>query len=99
MVGEQPVDEFGIADVALHEAVSRVALDRSEVRPVAGIGERVEAHHRVALGGQPLVDEVRPDEAGRAGDDDRVHGDRLFIGRPLSHAPSRSSADRRRRPA
>ena len=57
-----------VADVALHE--HDPVVDRGEVRPVAGIREQVEDDDvvvRVPL--EPVVHEVRADEAGPAGDE------------------------------
>ena len=70
--GEEPVHERRVADVAAHEAVARVAAHRLEVAEVAGVGELVEVHHRLATRGEPVDDEVGADESGAAGDED--HG-------------------------
>ena len=37
--------ESHVADVAAHEHVPRVAVQRRQVAQVAGVGERIEVHH------------------------------------------------------
>ena len=63
----------GIADVAADED-DLVAQQIGQVGQVAGVGELVEGDqlHRFAAAGEH-PHEVRPDEAGRAGDEERSH--------------------------
>ena len=42
VLGEQAVEQAAVADVAVHEHVSRVAVQARQAFPVAGIGQRVE---------------------------------------------------------
>ena len=77
--GGRALDGREVADVALdHLAASGRALEERQVRAEAA-REVVEDAHRAAVGDEAL-DEVRPDEAGAAGDE-RV--------RPAGHAPLR----------
>ena len=72
LVGERLRREVEVGDVALHE--HDPVLDIREARAVAGVGEEVvddDVVVRVAL--EPVVDEVRADEAGSAGDE-QSHG-------------------------
>ena len=64
MLGEEFGDEVEVADVALDEAVARVALHRGQVLEVAGVGQRVEVDDGLGQLGQPVEDEVAADEAG-----------------------------------
>ena len=68
--GHEPVDERGVADVADHE-LHAVGGEPGDVLGVAGVGELVQ-HGDVHPGvlARHVVDEVGPDEAAAAGDDD-----------------------------
>ena len=70
MLGEELLEQRGIADVAVDENVSRFPGHGLEARKVAGIGELVEVHHGFAAGADPVEDEVRADEARAAGHED-----------------------------
>ena len=62
-----------VADVSLHE--DDPVLDGREALPVSGVGQQVVGDDvvvRVLL--EPVVDEVRADEAGRAGDEKSHRG-------------------------
>jgi hypothetical protein len=68
-LGEDPLGWVAVADVADREPDAEPV----EVARVAGVGEAVERDHvvvRVVL--QPPADEVRADEACRAGDEDAM---------------------------
>src|SRR5581483_8449641 len=70
LLGEQPLAQLEVADVALDEA----NVEPVEVAPVAGVREQVEDDDAIA--GLPLEvapDEVRADEAGGAGDEEARH--------------------------
>ena len=78
VAGDELVQERAVADVAHHEldAVLRQARD---VLRVAGVGELVEhGHAHAGLLAHHVMDEVRPDEAAAAGDDD-VDGLEVFL--------------------
>ena len=49
---------------AAHEDVARVAVQRGQVAPVAGVGQRIEIHDRLVGMGQPVQHEVAADESG-----------------------------------
>ena len=69
---EQALDQRAVADVAAHEDVARIGVERLQVLGVAGVGERVQVDDRLVAPGEPVEDEVGADEAGAAGDQD--HG-------------------------
>ena len=58
-----------VADVALHEDMARVALQRGQVFQVAGVGQLVEVDDGLVGLGQPVENEIAADEAGAAGDE------------------------------
>jgi hypothetical protein len=61
-------DQLGIADVAVHERVARVALEVGEVGRVAGVGQLVEVDDAiVGVLGEDVADEVGSDEPRAAG--------------------------------
>jgi hypothetical protein len=70
-------DEAGVADIAVGEGVSRIALDGGEVFGISGVSEFVEVNdfidgESVFLGGiaEEVMDEVGADKAGAAGDEE-----------------------------
>ena len=69
--GDGRRDELGVADIAVDERVAPVLDDVGERRRVARVGQRIEVDdlHVVGLL-EHVADEVRPDEAGAAGDDE-----------------------------
>ncbi len=70
VLAQDVLDDVEVGDVGLDER----NVGAFEIRPVSGVGQKVErddAVVRVPL--EPVVDEVRADEAGRAGDEDS-HG-------------------------
>ena len=63
----------GVADIALHERVARVALDVGEIRGIAGVGELVEIDDAiVGVLAQHVTDEVAADEP-RTPRDQQLH--------------------------
>lgn len=71
VLGEQAGYQLAIADIAGDEGVPGVAVEAGEVLPVAGVGELVEADHRLVMQGQPVEHEIGADEAGAAGHENR----------------------------
>ncbi len=65
--GQKPIEQGPVADVAAHEAVARVAFERSQIFQVAGVGECVEIDDRLVALREPVEHEVAADEAGAAG--------------------------------
>ena len=65
---QQAFEQGGVANVALHEDVARIALQAGQVVQVACVGEFVEIKHRLFAGGKPVKNKVGADEAGAAGD-------------------------------
>ena len=69
---EQPLTELEVADVPVDELDP--VLHVGEAAAVAGIRQEVEDDDAVVgMAFEPVVDEVRADEAGAAGDDEE-HG-------------------------
>ena len=72
LLAQRPLGELAVADVPLDE--DDPVLDGREALPVARVGQQVVGDDvvvRIAL--EPVVDEVRADEPGRAGDE-KSHG-------------------------
>ena len=70
VLAEDVFDDVEIGDVGLDER----NVGAFEIRPVSGVGQKVERDDAVVrVLPEPVVDEVRPDETGRAGDED-PHG-------------------------
>jgi hypothetical protein len=68
--GQQARDQRGVANVALHKHVVRVALQAGEGFGVAGVGELVEVDNGLIVGREPVEDEIGADEAGTTCDKD-----------------------------
>ena len=60
---EQPAHQLRIADVALHEDVARVVLQRCEVFQIARVGQLVEIDDWFAALREPVQNKVGADEA------------------------------------
>src|SRR6185369_6445527 len=61
-----------IVYVAVNKSKSRISFQVYEILEHPGIGKRIEDDHPRRFGLHPAADEVRPDESGSAGNDDRV---------------------------
>src|SRR5690606_14860244 len=70
--GEQPRDQGAVADVAMHEHVVRVTLQRGQGVEVAGVGQRIEVDHLDAAR-HGLQNEVAANETGPAGHEPDWH--------------------------
>src|SRR5215471_12936183 len=72
---EKLIEEHAIANVSLDESHLRVAVSRRKARQVACIGQCIEYDDSIGwVFPQPIVNKVRADESGAAGDEDRsVH--------------------------
>jgi hypothetical protein len=68
-VRQQPVDQRAVADVAMHEDVARIAVERGEVFAIARVGQCVEIDDRLITLRQPVENEIAADETGTAGDE------------------------------
>ena len=79
VLGEQPLDQRLVADVAAHEDVTPVAVETREVPQIAGVGELVEVHDRLVGVFEPVEHEVRTDEAGTASDEDHVPSTSTYL--------------------
>jgi hypothetical protein len=66
MRSQQKVDYRPVADVAADKDVARIGGERGKVAPIAGVGQRVEVHDRLAGLANPVQDEVGAYEAGTA---------------------------------
>ena len=83
------LDDVQVGDVRLDER--NALLGAVEVRPVSRVGQEVERDDRVVgMPLEPVVDEVRADEAGRAGDED-PHGVTSYLPHASLQQPSRRS--------
>lgn len=81
MLPQQRSDQVPVADVAADKHVPRVRLHRGETGAVSRIGELVKRHHtldfhaKIAAGiAQKVMDQIRADESGSAGDKDSHDG-------------------------
>lgn len=72
VLGQQAIEQRAVADVALHEDVVRVALERREGLEVARIGQLVEVHDGLVALRDPVEHEIGANEACAAGNQD--HG-------------------------
>ncbi|EKD98666.1 MAG: hypothetical protein ACD_23C00318G0001, partial [uncultured bacterium] len=59
---QQASHQGGVANVALHEHVARIALQAGQVVQVASVGELVEVEHRLVAVGEPVKNKVGADE-------------------------------------
>ena len=72
LLGEQAVHRLPVADVRLYEAEIGPPQHRGQLSEVPRVGQLVQTHHPVPrMGLQPVKDEVRADEPGASGDQDR----------------------------
>ena len=82
VLGEQAVHQLPVPDPPPHEDVVRILRDRREGLGIARVGKGVQVDHPELAGGHRIEDEVAPDKAGAAGDEDG----RFLL--PLQSAPS-----------
>src|SRR6516162_2390002 len=61
--GEQPGDHRTIADVAFHEDMQRIALERGQVAKISGIGQQIEIDYWTVVLRNPMENEIRSDES------------------------------------
>src|SRR5208282_5374200 len=67
------IEQLAVANVSFDEEVTLVVLQVGKILEVAGVGELVERYHRALRPvGTEVMDQIRPDEAARACDED-VH--------------------------
>jgi hypothetical protein len=66
MFAQQTTYEFGVADVAMSKAITRISIQCRQVGWISRVSEQVEVHHRRARGSDPIQDEIRAYEAGPA---------------------------------
>ncbi len=67
VLGQQTADQGGITDVALHQLVTRIALQGGQSFGVAGIGELVQVDDGFVTGRQPVEHEVGANKTSAAG--------------------------------
>jgi hypothetical protein len=60
---QKPIDEGPVANVTTNESVARVSVQTAEVRQVARVSEGVNIDYRLAAVGQPVKNEVAPNES------------------------------------
>ena len=76
VTGQHLIEQIAVADIALHEGVTRVGGHRRQVLQVSGVGEFVVDGHAGAVvaegvvgAGEEFTDEVRTDKSGRSGNE------------------------------
>ena len=69
-VEQQPAQPLGIANVQHLKAMIGAPRHRSEIGPVAGVGELVDGEHLIAPHPDQMAHQGRTDEASTAGYDD-----------------------------
>ena len=84
---QQACNQVGIADVAVHKDMARVACQRGEVFPVASVGQLVQVEHGLIGPGQPVEDKIATDKTGTSGHQD--HGG-LASSSPWPHGAARN---------
>jgi hypothetical protein len=80
LIGENGIHQRLVADVAVDEAVARVACHGLQVFEVARVGQLIEiddADGRIFS--QRKADEGRPDETGASGNEEFAHAHRLLV--------------------
>ena len=73
VLGQQPVHQCPVADIALDEDVAGMPGHVGQRVEVSGVGQLIEVDQSHGLLGEPLPDEATPDEPGAAGDEDGSH--------------------------
>ena len=69
VLAQQRVNQWSVVDIAVHEYVIRVGVDRRQVVRIAGISQAVEVDDRGLFPGKPVQDKVGADKACSAGDE------------------------------
>lgn len=64
---QQRIDQRPVTDIALHESVARIALQRSQILQIARVSQLVQIDHRLIARAQPVQNEVTTNEAGPTG--------------------------------
>jgi hypothetical protein len=77
---EQRVEQRAVADVALHETVAGIALERSQALRVTRVRQGIEVQHRLAGCGDPVENEVGANEPGAACDENHGGSRRTIAG-------------------
>ncbi len=67
VLGQQAADQGGIADVALHQLMTSIALQAGQSLGVTRVGELVEVDDGLIAGGQPVEHEVGANKTCAAG--------------------------------
>jgi hypothetical protein len=73
MGGEEISDRRRVGDVGLHERDAAVRQRPLDVEQAAGVGELVDDDEPIVGVIERVMDEVRTDEAGAAGDEQRAY--------------------------
>jgi len=73
MFFEQPLDQAAIRDIAQHEMVSSIVLDRRQGVEIARVRQLVEIDDMIGFFAQPLSNEATADEAGATSDQNGCH--------------------------
>jgi len=65
-------NQLAIRDVAVHEDVARIAVQRRQIQQIAGVREAIQIHDALRFVDEPLQNEIGPNESGASRDDDQV---------------------------
>ena len=68
MFTQQLFEQRTVVDVTMHETVTHIFFNCSQIARIAGIGQLVEIEHWHGFVRQPVEYEVRTNESGAAGD-------------------------------
>jgi hypothetical protein len=79
VLGEHARHRLAIGDVAAHEGHPRVLQRRVEVQQAAGVGQLVDDNETIGGVRERVVNEIRADESGSAGNQERHAIDNLQL--------------------
>jgi hypothetical protein len=72
VLSQQAIDELAITDITSYEYVIRVSFYGGKVAQIPSIGQEIEVDHPTLSLRDPIQNEVRTDESGSAGNQNRT---------------------------
>jgi hypothetical protein len=72
IAAQQIAQETAVDNVALLKAITLVGFDGTQIVEIASVGQLVEIYDAGGFIGNPLENEIRPNEPGAAGDEDEI---------------------------
>ncbi|MNV94818.1 hypothetical protein D3C71_1896500 [compost metagenome] len=72
MLLQQAGQQRAVADIALHEYMTCVAIQAGQIMQIAGVSQLVEIDHRLVMGGEPVEYKIGTNKACAACD--KNHG-------------------------